>query len=331
MSPVPLTFGCASVNSGGAWNTPDKIKELFNVLCELGITRLDSGQLYGDCEELLGRADVSQQPFAVDSKVPGGFVPGSLEPGRLVADFHASLKSLGLTKIDTLFIHGPDPSLPLAPALQALDSLHRQGFFARLGLSNYKADDVVVVHKLCTENGWNPPTVYQGNYSAFTRRQESEILPTLRKLGMSFSAYSPLAGGFLARRSLGELTAQETGGRFYVDPTDPEGRKGGLGLYREMFSSRPALVQALAEWSSIADAAGCSSPAEMAVRWIVWDSALEADRGDRVTCGATHLDQLRNMVRWIEKGSLGPDTCAKIDVLWEGIKDVAPLDNLNRS
>ncbi|KAI1747923.1 NADP-dependent oxidoreductase domain-containing protein [Xylaria castorea] len=278
MTPVSLTFGCASVHTDGTWNTPAKIKEL--------------GQLYGNCEALLGQASVSNESFTIDSKTPGGFVPGSLEPGRLVADFHATLKNLGVTRINTFFIHGPDRNAPIAPTLQTLDSLHRQGYFSRLGLSNYTADEVIAVHKLATENGWIKPTVYQGSYSAFTRRQESEILPTLRKLGMSFSAYSPLAGGFLARRSLSELNAPESGGRFAVDPSDPEGKKGGLGLYREMYSSRPKLVQALADWASIADEAGCSCPAEMAMRWIVWNSALSAHLGDRVTCGATRGDQL---------------------------------------
>lgn len=83
---------------------------------------------------------------------------------------------------------------------------------------------------------------------------------------MSFSAYSPLAGGFLARASAAELAAPEIGGRFAVDPADPEGRKGGRGLYRQMYSERPALLAALRRWAEIAREAGCSCPVELAYR-----------------------------------------------------------------
>ncbi|KAK6080960.1 aldehyde reductase [Seiridium cupressi] len=330
MDPVPLTWGCASVYTGGAYDTTATIEELFAVLHEVGITHLDSAQLYGDCEVLLGGANVAARHFTIDSKTPGGWVSGSLEPGKLKADFHTTLMNLGVTKLDTFYIHGPDPTAPIEPALQALDDLHREGYFDRLGLSNFTADEVAAVHQLCAKRGWLIPSVYQGSYSAFSRRQETELFPTLRKLGLSFSAYSPLAGGFLARRNANELTGTDSGGRFAVDPNDPEGKKGGVGLYRELYSSRPKLVQALSTWASIADRAGCSCPAEMAYRWVVWDSALDADRGDRVTIGASRISQLRKTAELKSKGSLGAEICAKIDALWKEIEDASPLDNLHK-
>lgn len=330
MAPVPLTFGCASVYTGGRFETPGALNELFTVLREVGITRLDSAQLYDDCEVLLGKANVAAQSFTIDGKNPGVFIQGSLEPEKLRSGFHQSLRHLGVTKLDTYFVHGPDPALALAPWVEALDRLHREGHFARLGLSNFSADQVATVHKLCGENGWVAPSVYQGNYSAFARRQETELMPTLREFGMSFSAYSPLAGGFLARRSAQELVAPESGGRFAVDPNDPDGKKGGLGLYRELYSSRPKLVNALAQWAIISEDAGCSCPAEMAYRWVVWNSALDGSLGDNVTIGASGIDQVRKTAEWVAKGGLGKDTCSKIDALWNDIKDESPLDNLHK-
>ncbi|ETS87894.1 hypothetical protein PFICI_01722 [Pestalotiopsis fici W106-1] len=314
MGPVPLTWGCASVHSDGAFPTTSAIDELLTTLQELDIKHLDSAQLYGDCEVLLGQAGVAKYNFAIDSKTPGGFVPGSLQPERLLADFHTTLQNLGVAHLDTFFIHASDPTTPMEPALEQLDVLHRAGYFARLGLSNMQADEVVAIHGLSTRRGWIVPSVYQGNYSAFARRQETELFPTLRRLGMSFSAYSPLAGGFLARRSAGELSAPETGGRFAVDPADPEG-------------SRPQLVEALAEWGRIADSAGCSCPAELAFRWVVWNSALEPAIGDRITLGARGVQQLRQTAGWVTKGSLDAETIARIDKLWKQIESVAPLDN----
>lgn len=330
MAPVPLTFGCASVNSDGRFNTPAAVQDLFSGLLEVGITRLDSAQLYGDCEDLLGKSNVSARGFVIDGKHPGGWVPGSLVPDNITASLHSTLKCLGVDKLDTYFIHGPDRDLPLGPALQALDSLHRQGLFSRLGLSNFSAQEVVAAHELATANGWLAPSVYQGNYSAFARRQEAEMLPALRRLGISFCAYSPLAGGFLARRGADELAGTATGGRFAVDPEDPEGKKGGLGLYRELYSSRPKLVDALAEWGRIADDAGCSCPAELGYRWVAWHSALDGGLGDSITVGASSVDQLRKTVEWVSKGKLSDETRGRIDALWREIQNEAPLDNLHK-
>lgn len=330
MAPVPLTFGCASIYTGGRFDTPSALNELFTILRDAGITRLDSATLYSDCEALLGQANVAAQPLAIDSKSPGGWIPGSLEPTQLRADLHRTLAQLGVRELDTYYVHGPDPAVPLVPWLEVLDEMHRAGRFARLGLSNFGIDEVVAVYEICVERDLVVPSVYQGNYSAFARRQEREIIPTLRELGMSFSAYSPLAGGFLARRSAEELEAPESGGRFVVDPDDPEGKKGGLGLYRELYGSRPKLVDALARWARIAEDAGCSCPAEMAYRWIAWNSILDGSLGDRITIGASHGDQVRKTADWVAKGGLDAETCRKIDALWIEIKDESPLDNLHK-
>lgn len=329
MAPVPLVFGCASVHSDGRFNTPAALQELFDGMVEVGITRLDSAQLYG-CEVLLGRSNVSERGFVIDGKHPGGWVPGSLVPDNITASLHATLKNLGVAKLDTYFIHGPDPDLPLGPVLQTLDGLHRQGLFSRLGLSNFSVEEVIAAHELATANGWLAPSVYQGNYSAFARRQETEMLPTLRRLAISFCAYSPLAGGFLARRGADELAGAATGGRFAVDPEDPEGKKGGLGLYRELYSSRSKLVSALAEWGRIADDAGCSCPAELGYRWIAWHSALDGDLGDSITVGASSVDQLRKTVEWVAKGKLSDEIRDRIDALWTEIQNESPLDNLHK-
>lgn len=83
--PVPLVFGGASINTGGgAFSTSISINELFDILEETGINSIDAAQLYGDCEVLLGQAQVAKRAFAIDSKSPGGWIPGSLEPQKLV-------------------------------------------------------------------------------------------------------------------------------------------------------------------------------------------------------------------------------------------------------
>jgi aryl-alcohol dehydrogenase-like predicted oxidoreductase len=54
-------------------------------------------------------------------------------------------------------------------------------------------------------------TAVQTEYSLWTRDPESEILPTVRRLGIGFVAYSPLGRGFLTGqiRSLDQLSADD--------------------------------------------------------------------------------------------------------------------------
>jgi len=71
--------------------------------------------------------------------------------------------------------------------------------FNKFGLSNSLAHEVENVIRVAQENNFVLPSVYQGSYSAIARRQESELLPVLRKHHFSFYAYSPLSSGFLAK------------------------------------------------------------------------------------------------------------------------------------
>lgn len=55
------------------------------------------------------------------------------------------------------------------------------------------------VVRICRERGYVMPSVYEGNYSAISRKPETVLFPMLKEYGMTFYAYSPLAGGFLAK------------------------------------------------------------------------------------------------------------------------------------
>ncbi len=115
-----------------------------------------------------------------------------------------------------LYLHIPDRESDPLKILQEMDELHKEGKFNLMGLSNYTAAEVqefckvnahhliftsnyeLTSHKqLSEEHGLIKPSVYQGNYSLLCRRGDKELFPLLRKEGMSFNAYSPLAMSML--------------------------------------------------------------------------------------------------------------------------------------
>lgn len=203
---------------------------------------------------------------------------------------------------------------PLSEYLPVFDKLHKRGYFSRFGLSNYKAEDVRKVHAYCKDNGLVLPTVYQGNYSAIARRQESLLFPTLRELGISFYAYSPLAGGFLTK-TVSQI--EGGGGRFDKDS-----------MYHKLYAAKSSYLEALSEWESIAKKEGISRAA-LAYRWVRFNSALKSENGDAIIVGASKISQVKETLQDINAGRLSEEACKGIDELWEKIKHEAPLDNVH--
>lgn len=220
-------------------------------------------------------------------------------------------------QVNIYYQHAPEPATPLEDTLAGVNELYKSGAFKQFGLSNFSAQDVEDVIRISKEKGYVLPTVYQGNYSAFARRTETEIFPVLRKHGIAFYAYSPSAGGFLAKDSA-TLRSAAGAGRWH-----PEHMFGKL--YNALYS-KEVLLEGLDDWNAAAKAQGITG-IEMAYRWITYHSKLDPARGDGVIVGGRTEQQIREIVAWIKKGPLGEEAAKKIDAIWEKIAPEAPLDN----
>ena len=221
-----------------------------------------------------------------------------------------------LWQVDVYYIHSPDRRVSWRETLSGLDELYKQGAFKRLGLSNFLGREVDEIVQVAKDNGFVLPSVYQGNYSAIARRTEEELFPVLRKHNMAFYAYSPLAGSFLAK-SEGSLFAPNS--RFAQ--TDFTGA-----LYNGMYN-KPSYISALTVWGKISESEGISR-AELAYRWIVYHSKLQAELGDAVILGARKQQQLRDTMAAIKKGPLSDGAVEGIEAIWAIVKDDAALDNM---
>ena len=171
--------------------------------------------------------------------------------------------------------------------------------------------------RVAKQNGWVTPTVFEGSYSAVARRPETELFPVLRRHGITFQAYSPIAGGFLAK-----TPAQLAGARGRWDAESQLGK-----MYRSLYDN-PAQLEALQTWNGIATDAGVS-PVEMAYRWIAHSSFLDGDAGDGIIIGANSAERAALTVGFIDKGPLEKYVVDRIDAIWPTIADVSPLDNWN--
>ena len=199
--------------------------------------------------------------------------------------------------------------------------MYKAGHFTYFGLSNYTAQGVQDVYDHCKEKGYVLPTHFQGNYNPVSRHIDTDLLPTLRKLGISFYAYSPLAGGFLTKTKEQIAGGGDDAGRFASSNMLS-------GMYKKLYSERPKLLQSLELWEEIAQKANVSK-AELAYRWMSFNSPLKAEHGDGIIFGASKISQITSTVSWIKKGPFEDDIAKQVDKVWDLVKDEAPLNNMD--
>lgn len=321
MPGLNVVLGTAGFNPNHNYTTPAEAKKLLDAVKENGVTHLDTAQLYGESENFLGELEAAKT-FNIDTKAKGGFDENnSLIPDNLYKNAHTSLERLKTKQVDIFYIHAPDDTLPPSTWLPTIDKLHKEGVFKRLGLSNFRPNQVQEVYDEAKSKNFVLPSAFQGNYSAVTRSIESDLIPLLRKLNIAFYAYSPMAGGFLAKTKDSLLNDGVKSGRFATSG------KGAAEMYKSMYL-KPSLLDALAEWSDAAKEQGCSQ-AELAYRWVSYHSPLKPEHGDAIIIGARTVEQGVETVKGLENGPLKDSVVKLIDDVWEKVKHEAPLDNFN--
>ena len=103
MAQPRLIFGAMTV--GSSFTTVEQVTSLLQVLKNLGIKYIDTAPVYpiqsaGACEPLLGKANVLENGFTIDTKVDvTGPIKGSLKEAAIDASLKKSLESIGVPKV----------------------------------------------------------------------------------------------------------------------------------------------------------------------------------------------------------------------------------------
>jgi len=158
------------------------------------------------------------------------------------------------------------------------------------------------------------PTVYQGVYSLVARASETNLFPTLRRLGIEFQAYSVLGSGFLVK-----TPDQVRSGVGKYSPDTMLGK-----ILQNMYGKR-SFLRYLEEYAKLAEESG-NTTSGLAYRWAVWNSAL-GENGDCAILGASSPAQLRETIDEIDKGPLEPWVLERLETMFEGIKNEDPGHN----
>ncbi|KXH26491.1 aldo/keto reductase [Colletotrichum salicis] len=304
-----MTFG-PDESAGARITDLGTYNKALDVFQARGYNEVDTARVYvGRKQEAFTReAKWKERGLTLATKVQYPGQPGDHAGDKVIESVETSLKELGTDSVDILYLHAADRATPFAETLEALDKLHKQGKFVKLGLSNFTAFEVAEVVLTAKYNGWVRPSVYQGMYNVITRSIEPELIPALRRYGLDLVVYNPIAGGLFS----GKIKSKDivpTEGRF----SDNHGTGGN---YRKRYF-RESTFKALQTIEQAVEKAELTM-IETALRWTVHHSGLNVtgDGNDGIIIGISSVQQLEDNLNHLEKGPLPDEVVKALDEAW---------------
>ena len=200
-----LTLGTMIFGERADRSTPKKeALRLIDTYLDAGGNHLDTADVYaeGRSEEIVGEAMKSRRSeLLISTKVrfrTQGHINGDgLSRLHIMEGVHASLGRLQTDYIDLLYLHCWDPITPLEETLRALEDLIRSGKVRYMGISNFKAWQLMKAQGLSTQLNLNRFIAAQYQYSLVKRDLEYEFFDLCESEGIGLLPWGPLGGGFL--------------------------------------------------------------------------------------------------------------------------------------
>ncbi|PYH67640.1 aldo/keto reductase family protein [Aspergillus vadensis CBS 113365] len=316
---MKVIFGAMNIGEPGDGRTRvhdiDQARRMVDHFKLYGHRDIDTARIYGNgsSEAFLGRMGLSS--LALDTKLfPSAANPSMASattsyhhtPEDLRRGLMESLEALKVSKVHIWYLHSPDRTVPFEETLREVNKLHQEGYFDKLGISNYQAWEVAMICDICDHNGWIKPSVCQGIYNAFHRAVEPELLRCLRYHGISFYCFNPLAAGMLTARYSRDTPDAVSRGRF--DPSSASEIHTRRRYYHDVYFDALEILRPVAKQHGL-------SEVECALRWLSHHSELKEEYGDGVVIGSSSAEQLEENLKALAGGPLPQEI---IDALNKG-------------
>lgn len=193
-----IGLGC---NNFGRRIDAEQSAAVVNAALDAGINFFDTADVYGhgQSEEYLSAALGSRRAEVIiatkfRSKMDAG---EGASAAYIQIAVEASLRRLNTDVIDLYQLHSPDPNVPIAETLEALNDLVKAGKVREIGSSNFSAEQIREADEVSRANGWARFVSVQNHYSLLHREPEQGVLGECERLGLGFLPYFPLASGLL--------------------------------------------------------------------------------------------------------------------------------------
>jgi diketogulonate reductase-like aldo/keto reductase len=169
--------------------------EAIRLGLDLGMNFIDTAEMYGagHSEEVVARA--------LEGRSERVFVASKVSPRHFAHDdvlysARMSLKRLNRKQMDLYQLHWPNPRIPIAETMRAMEKLVKEGLIRFVGVSNFSVEQTreaqeSLSHEKIVSN--------QIEYSLVDRSPEDGVLQYCQKEGITVIAYSPLGQGKIPR------------------------------------------------------------------------------------------------------------------------------------
>jgi aryl-alcohol dehydrogenase-like predicted oxidoreductase len=251
--------------------------DVVHAALDAGINFFDTADMYGgtDSERFLGKALGKRRDEAVIATKFGlrasSEFAGGARPDYVTRAAEASLRRLNVERIDLYQLHKPDPSVPIADTLAAMNDLVKAGKVREIGCSNFSVAQLRDA-EAAVKAGAAKFVSVQNEYSLLHREPEKDVIPECERLGLAFLPYFPLASGLLS-------------GKYRKGVAAPKGTRMQMAWAASgMTDNRMSTVESLRD---IAERRG-HSLLEIAFSWL-----LRSDVVASVIAGATKPEQIR--------------------------------------
>ncbi|AMM22106.1 aldo/keto reductase [Frondihabitans sp. PAMC 28766] len=287
-------------------NTEDESARIIHKALDAGINLVDTADVYGDSEEIVGRALKGRRDdvvLATKFGRPLGDEPNHRGGSRrwVTKAVDASLRRLQTDWIDVYQMHRPDPDSDLEETISTLSDLVHAGKVRAFGTSALPVSDIVQAQWMSESRGLERLRTEQPPYSILNRSVEREIFPVAEQFGMGILVWGPLGQGMLTGRV---RRGQET---------DLNRAK-----YMTTFTDERR-IDAVEELVSLADEAGVSMP-HLAMAFAISHPAVTS-----ALLGARTEAQLDDLLAGVDT-VLSDDVLDRIDEIVAPGTDIGTLD-----
>ncbi|MFW6096858.1 MAG: aldo/keto reductase [Chloroflexota bacterium] len=198
-------------------STPTDIaEEMIHRYLDAGGNFIDTANVYGDgrSEEIVGQALRGRRDdviLATKVRFRRGKGPNNIGLSRrhIMTEVENSLRRLQTDVIDLYYAHMWDPITPLDETLRAFDDLVAAGKVRYIGVSNFKAWQLMKALALSDNYGWARPIAAQYQHSLVVRDIEREFVELFLREGVGSVPWGPLGGGFLSGKYRSGESPQE--------------------------------------------------------------------------------------------------------------------------
>lgn len=302
LGPLEVTLVGLGCNNFGRRVDAAGTQAVIDAALDAGINLFDTADVYGGggvSEELLGAAlGQRRDEMLIATKFGMAMPDGSkgAHPDYVRQACEASLRRLGTDTIDLYQLHRPDPDVPIAETLGALDELVDAGKVRAIGHSNMTAAGVHEADDVATAAGMARFVSAQEHWNLLERSIEDEVIPAVSARRLGVLPYFPLASGL--------LTGKYQPG---AEP-DPTWRLGALPADQRADKLSDDKVAAASQLASYAAEHG-HSLLELAFSWLASQPVVAS-----VIAGATRPEQVAANARAVA-WRLDDDQLAEVDHL----------------